>query len=192
MSLIKVLAEKLVEKDVKAQKVFDVLCKYARDFIEINDDTTVETVLDWYRKHYSETRIKEATSISELRQELTQALVDRVGKEVLNEVLKDATLADMTKELRTKGVHPAEIINIITGTQNQDSSLVIYFDSRIYDVLRRHCNYPEAKAKLSVKDLLKYLAYRLIEADAETALTQHALQLQEYLPQENKDVLDKA
>ena len=47
MSLIKVLAEKLVEKDVNAKKVFDVLCKYARDFIEINDDTMMETVLDW-------------------------------------------------------------------------------------------------------------------------------------------------
>ena len=71
MSLIKALAEKLLEKDANAEKVFDVLCKYARDFIEINDETTVETVLDWYRKHYSETRIKETTSTSELRQELT-------------------------------------------------------------------------------------------------------------------------
>ena len=98
----------------------------------------------------------------------------------------------MIKEFKASGIHPAEIISIITDTKSQDSSLIVYFDSRIYDILRRHCSYPEAKGKPSVKDLLKYLAYRLIETEAETPLTQHALQLQEYLPQENKDVLDKA
>ena len=67
MSLIKILAEKLVEIDVNAKKAFDILCKYTGDFIEINNDTSVETVLDRYKKQFSETRDKEATSSSDLR-----------------------------------------------------------------------------------------------------------------------------
>ena len=50
-----------------------------------------------------------ATSTSDLRQELTEGLVDWVDREVLNELLKDATLAVMIKELRASGIHPAEI-----------------------------------------------------------------------------------
>ena len=40
--------------------------------------------------------------------------------------------------------------------------------------------------------MLKYLAHTLVETVVETALTELAVQLQEYLPQNNKDVLDKA
>ena len=91
------------------------MCKYAGDFIEINDDTSVETVLDWYRKQFSKTRDKEATSSSDLRQELKEGLIDRIDREVLNQVLKDATLASMIQEFKASNIHPAE--SVIAGIQ---------------------------------------------------------------------------
>ena len=192
MSLIKALEEKVAENDSNAVKVFEILCKYAKDSIEIDENTLVETVLDYYSRQYNETRDKEATSTKELREELTKQVSDRVDKQVLSEVLKDATLAEMLNELILNKVHPAEIIGIITGARAEDSSLVVYFDNRYYNILKRNCKFTEPKERPSVKELLKYLAYRLIETEVNTELTEHARQLQEKLPQENKDVTEKA